>query len=88
MLKAEECVISLETEKTKSNLLRRVALILQSDLVPEVYVKACYRYALGCFWVKFSPIYPHAFDILSEVLRQKTFMMEHLNLFEHMSNLI
>lgn len=57
MLKAEECQISLDTEKTKSNLLRRVSLMLQSDLVPSLYVTVCYRFAIGCFWVKFAPLY-------------------------------
>jgi len=37
---------------------------MQSDLCPEHVVMAIYNYAVGCFWVKFTPLYASANELL------------------------
>ena len=88
LLKAEELPLSFETEKVKANILRKVQLMLASELVPEIYIQACYRYAIGCFWVKFSPLYQPAFDILEEIFKHQNFLSEHLTIVEQLGYLL
>ena len=75
----------MDSEKSKSNILRRVQLLLSSNLIPDLYVTACYRYGIGCFWVKFSPVHQPALDILSEIFKNKDYMSVHLNLLENLN---
>lgn len=89
ILKAEECQLSMDTEKVKSNLLRKVQTLLSTGLVPEFYLDVCYRYAVGCFWVKFMPLYQPATDILEEVFKlNKNYIKTHLDLHKQLGYLL
>lgn len=58
-------------------------------MVPQRYVEACYRYAIGCFWVKFTPFHEAAHSLLSEVFEVSNQMIDHhLRLVHNLSLLL
>jgi hypothetical protein len=57
-------------------------MMVHTELVPQYYIDVCYRYAIGCFWVKFTPIYQPAFDLLEEVFGKKEMIKGHLEIWE------
>jgi len=63
-------------------------MIVASELVPPAYMQICYRYGIGCFWVKFTPLYQAAIDLISEVFRVKKFIAVHLTLIDHLGYLL
>ena len=83
LLQAEEYPVGLQTEKQKQNLLRRATNLIHSELIPQEYVEMCYRYAIGCFWVKFTPLHEAAHDLIAEVLcRHNAYIGKQLGLVE------
>ena len=53
----EEAAITMDTEKIKNSTLRRVQLMVCSGFVPDCYLDAAYKYAIGSLWVKFTPLH-------------------------------
>lgn len=43
---------------------------------------------MGCFWVKFTPMYAPAIDVLEEIFRKKEMIAQHLNLWEQVAYLM
>jgi hypothetical protein len=58
----------MQTEKQKTNLMRRVLGLIETTLCPKVLITAAYHYAVGCFWVKFSPLFEPAHALLDSLL--------------------
>ena len=62
---------------------------MHSELVPAPYVDLCYRFAIGCFWVKFTPLHEPAHDMISEVLcKDNTYIAVQLDLVEQLNHLL
>ncbi len=79
----------MDTEKTKSNLMRKVQTVLSTGLVPDFYLEVCYRYSVGCFWVKFMVLYQPAQDILEEVFKlNKNYIKLHLDTLTQLGYLL
>jgi len=57
MLQFEQVNISFETEKTKILLIKKIETILESGLVPDIYVEAGFNFLIGAFWIKFTPLF-------------------------------
>ena len=39
-------------------------------MVPDLYKEAVFNYAIGCLWIKFSPMFAPAMEIMQELCRQ------------------
>lgn len=57
MLQFELTKISFETEKTKILLIKKIEAILETQLVPDEYVKVAFKFLIGSFWIKFTPLF-------------------------------
>lgn len=57
MLQFEETKISFETEKTKILLIKKIEALLNTGLIPLEYVQVAFKFLIGCFWIKFTPIF-------------------------------
>ena len=56
LLKMESTAINIEHEKQKASCLRNVKVLIETGLVPELYLKATYFFLVGCLWIKFLPL--------------------------------
>ena len=69
--------------------MRRVLGLIETTLCPKPVVEAAYHYAIGCFWVKFSPIFEPAHTLLDSILPQAPDLMkEHLGLTQALGQLL
>jgi hypothetical protein len=53
----EKCKIGFENEKIMENCLFKLEVMLKSQRVPPVYVEVIYQFLIGCFWIKFTPLF-------------------------------
>lgn len=57
MYEFEKCSIGFENERIMQNYLGKLEVMCRNGRVPEVYVKCIYKFLVGCFWIKFTPLF-------------------------------
>jgi len=87
LLQFEELPINADFEKKKLNLLRKVQVMVSSKMVPKFYLECAFKFSIGCFWLKFTPMFTAAAEILQEIFRQGFFLTEHITLIQEVGYL-
>ena len=57
MYEFEKCQIGFENERTMENYLVKLEVTLKGGRVPPIYVRCIYKFLVGCFWIKFTPLF-------------------------------
>lgn len=85
----EELDIAFETEKGKILQLERIKSHIDNRSIPESYLNVIYNFLLGCFWIKFTPIFQYASNTLQLLIREypELFGQSCLSLIENLNYL-
>jgi hypothetical protein len=51
--------VSFQNEKAKVLQIEKIKSQLESGSVPDQYLDVIYQFLIGCYWIKFTPIYPY-----------------------------
>lgn len=50
----ENLELTVAEEKAKNSILRKLAVIISSGLVPEIYLEMAYNFCIGTLWLKYA----------------------------------
>ena len=84
MYEFEKCQVGFETERVMENYLLKLEVMLKSGRVPPVYVKCIYNFLIGCFWIKFTPLFDWVVQCMTSLFKAlpqedlKLYITEHL----------
>jgi hypothetical protein len=76
--------LTIAEEKTKNAILRKIAVVVGSGLLPEIYLDMVYNFCVGVLWLKFTLVYGSAISVLKELFRiyPQQYLKRHLDLLE------
>jgi len=70
MLVFEECEVTFQAEKAKILQIERIKSSLENESVPEEYLQVCFDFLIGCFWIRFTPLFDKTQHTIQLLIRE------------------
>jgi hypothetical protein len=83
MKEFEETEIGFLFEKSKIITLQRIENIISSDVMPVIYLETAYSFLLGCYWIKFTPLFEHVHEAMVALFKCAPPSLKHQLVLKH-----